>query len=269
MPFQRKSFGSKKNSLETQEARQPYNGEGKVSRVEYQKTNPDRVNIFIEDEYAFSLAAILVAERRVKAGDYLKREDIAELQEADFYNKGLSAGLQQLAMRPHSEAEIKTFLRKKYPLATTETIEKVVDRLRELNYLNDASFAKFWVENRSAFSPRGRNLLKQELLQKRVPRDIIEAVIQSHMEEQQAESDEENDGDGPNVEENQALELARKKSRSYAAEDWPGFYRKMGGFLLRRGYDYGITGRVTKQIWQELKGQVTIDMEEDAEIGFE
>ena len=69
----------------------------------------------------------------------------------------------------------------------------------------------------------------------------------------QEEADEEGDNDGQSVEETQALEMARKKLHNYATEDWQGFYRKMGGFLQRRGYPFDITGKITKQVWQELK----------------
>ena len=254
----RSSFGARKNSPTAEvepKKRKPFEGEGKITLVEYQKTNPDRVNIFIEDKYAFSVAAILAAEEKLKAGEHLSKERVAELQAADLYNKGLAAALQQLAARPRSEAEIRDYLRKRYPDISSETSSRVVERLRELDYLNDAKFAEFWVENRSAFAPRGRNLLKQELMKKRVPRDIIDAVIQAHLETQQEEADEEGDNGGVSVEESQALDMARKKARGYAAEDWSGFKRKLGGVLLRRGYDYGTTGRVTKQVWQELKGQ--------------
>lgn len=259
MPFgnNRRSFGARKDKDPAQKLpRRKFEGGGQVTRVEYQKTNPDRVNIFVEDEFAFSLAAIVVAERQVRAGLVLSAEETAELQAADLYNRGLAMGLQLLAMRPRSEAEVQIHLRKRYPDADSETIKRVVERLRELNYLNDASFAQFWVENRAAFAPRGRNLLRQELMKKRVPRDIIDAVIEAHLDAQQEEADEEagEDGVSRNVEESQALEMARKKARSYAAEEWAGFYRKLGGFLLRRGYDYGITGRVTRQVWQEIKG---------------
>ncbi len=265
MPFtnQKRSFDRKRNEPQNKE-RQKFTGGGKISAVEFQKTNPDRVNVFIEGEYAFSLAAILVAERRLKAGLDLTAEDTAELQAADLYNRGLAAALQLLAMRPRSEAEIQQRLKKRYPDATPEAIKAVVERLRELNYLNDASFASFWVENRSTFAPRGRNLLRQELMKKGVPRDIIDAVIEAHLD---TEADQgEGEESGLSLEESQALEIARKKAHSYAAEDWAGFYRKLGGFLLRRGYNYAITSRVAKQVWQELKGQATND---DEEIYFE
>ncbi len=265
MPFgNRRSYKTRKSEEAGATAgRGPYEGEGTISRVEYQKTNPDRVNIFIEDEYAISLAAVLTAERKLKAGVHLSRSDIAELLAADLYNKGLTVALQLLAMRPRSESEVKMQLRKRYPDADSETISRVVERLQELNYLNDAVFARFWVENRSSFAPRGRNLLKQELMQKGVPRDIIDAVIETHLETLQQEADEEaGEEEAPAVEESQALEQARKKVRGLSGEDWPGFYRKLGGFLLRRGYNYEITSRVSKQLWQELKGQSSEDLNE-------
>lgn len=248
----KKPLEQKENAAEKR-MRKKFTGEGKITLVEYQKTHPDRVNIHIEEEYAFSVTAILAAERKLKAGIYLTAEAADEIQSADLYNRGLAAGLQLLAMRPRSEAEIRDHLRKRYPDATSETLTRVIDRLKELNYLNDANFAKFWVENRSAFAPRGRNLLKQELMKKRVARDIIETVIQEHLEALQEEADEEDGESNQTVEETQALEMARKKARSYASEAWPDFYRKLGSFLQRRGYTYDITGKITKQVWQELK----------------
>lgn len=259
------AFGYKKKTTTFKkpgEARKKFTGGGKITLIEYQKTNPDRVNIFVEDEYAFSIAAVLVVERQLKAGVELTPQDSAELQGADLYNQGLVAALQLLAMRPRSESEIQTRLRRRYPDITSETTKKVIERLRELHYLDDASFANFWVENRTAFAPRGRNLLKQELMKKGVPRDVIEAAITAYLDTQAENEDEDEDaGDGLSVEESQALTLARKKAHTYAAEAWPGFYRKLGGFLLRKGYDYGIMGRITKQVWKELKDEEVDDEE--------
>lgn len=236
---------------------------GKISNVEFQATNPDRVNIYFEGKYAFSLAALLVAERHLKTGLTLSAEEVADLLSADLYNKGLAAALQLLATRPRSKSEIQQALRKKYSEITSETISRILERLSELNYLNDESFAQFWVENRSAFAPRGRNLLRQELMKKGVPRDIIDAVIQAHLEAQPENEDNDEAEPAANLEESQALTLARKKSRSYAAEDWNGFYRKLGGFLLRRGYDYSTTSKVAKQVWQELKNRASAEVSDE------
>jgi regulatory protein len=243
-----------------------FKGSGKITAVEVQKTNAERVNIFIDEEYAFSLAMIVAAERRLKPGVELSAQDVAELQAVDLYNLALAVALELLSLRPRSEAEVRARLKRRYPDAPADTFTRVIDRLKELNYLNDADFAKYWIENRAAFAPRGRQLLKQELMKKGVARDIIDKALENYLEAaSEATEDEEGEEEGLGIEERQALEMARKKARSYAAEDWAGFYRKLGGFLLRRGYDYGIAGRVTKQIWKELKGQQP-EYEDEIEI---
>src|SRR3954469_7763718 len=100
--------------------RKKFTGEGKNTLVEYQKTHPDRVNIHIEEEYAFSITAILAAERKLRAGLYLTAAEADEIQAADLYHRGLAAGLQLLALRPRSEAELRDYLRRRYPDATPE-----------------------------------------------------------------------------------------------------------------------------------------------------
>lgn len=244
-----------------------FSGCGKITAVDVQKTNPDRVNIFIDEQYAFSLSMIVAAEQRVRPGMELSLQDVVELQAADVYSLGLAAALEFISLRPRSEAEVRQRLRRRYPDAPVETFSRILARLKELNYLNDTDFAKYWIENRQAFAPRGRQLLKQELMQKGVARDIIDTALENYLEAATEELEAaEGESDGPGVEERQALELARKKGRSHAADDWAGFYRKLGGYLLRRGYDYGIAGRVTKQVWQELKGSASAADLDEAEF---
>lgn len=251
MPYSK--FKTKKSRFTRERG---FHGSGKITAIEVQKTNAERVNVFIDEEYAFSLANIVAAERRLKPGLELSAQEVAELQAADLYNLALSGALELLSLRPRSEAEVRARLKRRLPDAPADIFTRVTDRLKELNYLNDADFAKYWIENRAAFAPRGRALLRQELMRKGVAREIIDQALENYLEaasdDQEATEGEEN---GLSIEESQALAMARKKARSYAAEDWAGFYRKLGGFLLRRGYDYGITARVTKQVWKELKGQ--------------
>ncbi len=258
MPYSRIKSKSKKPDFTKERG---FRGGGTVTAIEVQKTNTERVNVFIDEQYAFSLALIVAESNRLRPGRELSPAEVGELQAEDLYSLALSGALELIALRPRSEAEVRTRLKRRFPDAPFETINRVLDRLKELNYLNDADFAKFWIENRQAFAPRGRQLLKQELMQKGVNKDIIEEAITNYLDAANEElAAEAGEGDGAeesptNIEEAQALELARKKGRSYIAEDWAGFYRKLGSFLLRRGYDYGIAGRVVKQVWKEQKGQ--------------
>jgi regulatory protein len=222
-----------------------FQGAGKITALQFQKHNSERVSVFINGDYAFSLSAMLVVENRLKVNSELDQATISQLQAADVYHLGLAAAFDLIALRPRSQNELQNRLRQRFPAVTPEVLEKIMSRLTELGYLDDAKFAEFWVENRANFSPRGKLLIKQELAKKGVSREYIQEALEKHLPTENEE--------GENLEEEQALIIARKKAATLKAEDWQGFYRKLGGLLQRRGYDFEITNRVTKQVWKEIK----------------
>jgi regulatory protein len=238
------------NSHSRKPPREKYQGSGQITAIEPQKTDVTRMNIFIEGEYAFGVADIVMAEHGLRVGLILDKSTVAELQESDLYQRGMASALNLLARRAHSESEIRTRLKRNFPEISASMVERIISRLKELNYLNDAEFARIWVQNRANFSPRGRLLIKQELTAKGIEKEQIEEVV-TEVLKAPAEDDEE----GRTLEEKQALDQARKKAHSLAGEDWPGYYRKMGGFLMRRGYDYSIVKNVVRDSWKELKDE--------------
>jgi regulatory protein len=116
-----------------------------------------------------------------------------------------------------------------------ETVRDVVQRLVDLHYLDDATFALAWVENRHRFGGRGPHLLRSELLQKGVARDTADRAIEDAAGEQEAV----------------ALEAARKRAQSLRAADYPEFSRKLGGYLSRRGFSSEVVWSTVKQVWRE------------------
>jgi regulatory protein len=242
------------------EKREKFVGGGKISSIEYQKTNAERVNIYLDDEYAFSVSDIVAAEYHLRAGLVINDTEVEEMQVSDQYNLQLAAAINFISLRPRSVAEVRTRLKRNYPDAVPAATNRVIERLTELKYLNDTEFVRFWIEGRNASAPRGRHLLRQELLQKGVAKALVEEALTQYLDVTPTPDPFQTEpleapADSRTVEEQQALELARRKASSYAGEDWAGFYRKLGGFMLRRGYDYGITGRVVKAVWRELKDE--------------
>src|SRR2546426_12350943 len=73
------------------------------------------------------------------------------------------AAVHYLAGRPHTVAEIHRHLRSKK--FDTETIDHAIDRLRAQRYVDDEAFARWWVEQRERFKPRGDRALRTELAQ--------------------------------------------------------------------------------------------------------
>lgn len=93
------------------------------------------------------------------------------------YQKLLNAAFRFISFRPRSEKEIKDFLQKKLKKKKTYTpmmVGKVMDRMTELGYVDDAKFVTWWVEQRSQHRPKGKRALVEELRRKGVSVRLIE-----------------------------------------------------------------------------------------------
>lgn len=202
----------------------------KITALTRQKKNPDRINVFLDGEFAFGLAEITAVY--LKIGQELSDADIARLQAADDIEKARETALRYIEYRPRSMAEVRKNLRdKKYHDAV---IDQVINRLSDVGLLDDTKFAAYWVEQRETFKPRSQMALRQELLQKGVDRAIIDSAVDS-VDETAA-----------------ATQLAQKQANRYAHLDEDAFRKKMMGYLQRRGFSYGIIQEVTILVWEEL-----------------
>ncbi|MBI2331194.1 MAG: RecX family transcriptional regulator, partial [Chloroflexi bacterium] len=113
----------------------------KITALEVQKKNPNRVNVHLDGEFAFGLARITAAW--LKVGDVLSDEKITALQTEDAREKALQQALLFLSYRARSEKEIRQNLKKhEYP---EDAIEYAMTRLRENRLANDNEFAQAWV----------------------------------------------------------------------------------------------------------------------------
>ena len=202
---------------------------GKVTAIKVQKRNPQRVNIYLDGEYTFGLARITAAW--LQMGQELSDEKIAELRAQDSHEAAYQKALHFLDYRPRSTAEVRRSLEKHG--FEPEVIEAVIQRLGRSGLVNDEQFAQTWVENRSEFRPRGRRALSMELRQKGLDDESIETAL--------AELDEDS----------LAYQAALKQARKLQGLPKPDFRRRLAGFLMRRGFDYGVIEPVLEQVWQE------------------
>jgi regulatory protein len=203
-----------------------------VTALKAQKKNPNRISVYLDGEYAFGLARIVAAWLRI--GQVLSEEDIARLKEQDTSEVAYQRGLHFLSYRPRSEAEIQ---RKLTELGfEPEVVEAAIQRMKELGFLGDNQFARDWVENRSTFRPRSKRLLAIELRQKGVAEETIQQAL--------SES-----GD----EETLAHQTASTYARRLAGKDWETFRKRLGAYLLRRGFSYGTIAPILRQVWEETQ----------------
>lgn len=216
----------------------------KITAIEVQKKNPNRVNIYLDDQFAFGLSRIVAAW--LSAGQTLSDEKIAALQLDDAREVAMQKALRFLGYRPRSLQEVRANLEKnEIPEAV---IDSTLKRLQENGLLNDQEFAQAWVENRNTFRPRSRRALSMELRRKGLDDEIVQKVLDETVNEDAL-----------------ALEAARKYVRKVQGLEWQDFRQKLGGFLGRRGFSYGVTAQVLREIWVELHpggDQTYLDHEE-------
>ena len=87
----------------------------------------------------------------------------------DLYAKLLESSIRFVSFRPRSEKEFKYFLLKKLQrrkISDVRIIDRVLTRLRDLGYADDAKFVSWWIDQRQSHKPKGMRLIAQELKDK-------------------------------------------------------------------------------------------------------
>lgn len=193
----------------------------------------NRVNVFLDGRFAFSLDIAQVVDLGVKVGQKVDSETLQMLRGASEFGKLYQRTLEWILTRPHSIRETQDYLRRcqikrhilnrqrvkeekrALPEIEDHTIELVVERLIEKKYLDDKKFAAFFVENRLVRKGVSPKRLKMELKRKGIDDKIAQAALEVV--------------DRP--EEEEILKIIKKKRAKY--DD-----HQLVSYLVRQGFDY-------------------------------
>jgi regulatory protein len=193
-----------------------------------------RVNIFLDNKFAFSLEAEVALKEGLKTEQALSEDEIEALTQADHFQRCLNAAFHLLSYRPRSEAELSERLQRRG--FDGDKAAAVLAKLKEQGLVDDLAFAQFWKDNRQSFRPRSQWLTRRELRQKGVAQDIIDRVA-AQLDDQDS-----------------AYRAAVTKARHLSTADYDGFRRRLGQFLKRRGFGYGLIKPTVERVWQECGG---------------
>jgi regulatory protein len=216
----------------------------KITAISVQKKNPNRVNIYLDGEFAFGVARITAAW--LKNGDELSDEKIAKLLAEDSREWAYQQALLFLSYRARSEKEIRQNLRKHE--MPEEVIEETIEKLRKAGLANDNEFAQAWVENRSTFRPRSRRALSMELRQKGLDDETVQSAVSGVDEEALA------------------YEAAQKRLGRVEGLEWNEFRKKLSEFLARRGFPYSVIAPIVTRLWSETHADDQAKNFEDEDI---
>lgn len=187
-----------------------------ITAIKAQVKNPDRVSIFIDGKYSFSLTYDQLLEQKVRSGLELDEPALATLKKVSDFGKAYGRILNYIAVRPRSIKEVKDYCWRKQ--ISPEDCAAITDRLVARGYLNDAAFARMWVESRRLTKAISKQKLQLELRQKGITEAVVtEALAVSEYRESDALQD-----------------LIAKKSRQSRYQD----SQKLLQYLMRQGFRY-------------------------------
>jgi regulatory protein len=208
-------------------------GKGVITALEVQKRKKDRVNVFVDGEYAFSLS--LMEAARLRKGQVLSEAEMTALRGEDAIIKAVDSAAHFLGYRPRSTAEVRrNLVEKEYP---PEVIDAAIERITAMGYLDDEAFARYWVQNRGEFKPRSHRALRQELRQKGLASAVIDTALDNLSEADLAYK--------------AALSQTRRLKRLSRKE----FHAKIASFLQRRGFSYSTAQEVIQRLYDELEAE--------------
>jgi regulatory protein len=205
-----------------------------ITALTIQKKNPNRVNIFLDGEFSFGL--YLINAGHLKVGQTISKETIDSLMKDDQIEDGFQKALKFISYKPRTKFEVVKKLREND--FDEGSISIVMEMLIEKGYVNDSHYAKNWVENRSIYKPRSKKLITWELKNKQISEEIISEVTGDMIPEKKL-----------------AMLAAEKYARRLSGNEKEVFFRRLSGYLIRRGFSYSIVNVTVQKIWNNLRQQ--------------
>lgn len=145
-----------------------------ITSIKQQK-DKNRVNVYLDDKFGFGIDLDNFVLLHLKVNQELTEAEVTEVVKKAEFQKTLDKLLRFAMVRPRSEKEVTDYFRRK---KVHESMwEGLLAKLKHFELLDDLKFAKWWVDQRQNFKPRSARLLKLELSQKGIVKEIIENVL--------------------------------------------------------------------------------------------
>ena len=117
---------------------------------------------------------------------------------------------------------------------SAKAIKTTIEELIHSGHIRDRKYAENWIVRRQKTNPRGKTLLKNELVDKGIDRETAEQVVANVETEDEMKV---------------ALQIAQKRAKQYERLPIHVAKRRLHGFLARRGFGAETVRHVLEQIF--------------------
>ena len=221
--------------------------DGTLTRVVRQEKDPERVNVFIDDAFAFGLTLDLAVEAGLRPGLRLTATQQQEIVQRERSARARAVALDYLAGQARTSMEVRRRLRRK---GFEETIvDEAVGYVEGRGYVDHAAYASAYVRGRFAGRGHGPARLREELLRRGVDRPAIdEALSELGADEDMGEA---------------AVSIARPRWRALSGERDPRRRRqKTLEFLVRRGFAFDDAREAVEQVARDEGDDALTDIDD-------
>ncbi|MCY6354976.1 recombination regulator RecX [Clostridium sp. ZS2-4] len=202
-----------------------------ITKIETQKKNKNRVNVFLDDEFAFSCSAELVYYHNLKRNKKINMELFKEIIREDNYLKAKNSALRIIEKTYKTEREM---FEKLVTLGYDEkTSSRVMKFLKEYSFVDDNKYADMFIRDKSLLW--GKSKIRYALLKKGISEEIVENGLSEITYDMEVIS---------------AVKLAEKRYNTIIKSESNMYkiYKKLGDYLASRGYEYNIINTVLNRL---------------------
>lgn len=192
----------------------------KITDIHTLQENASYSRIYLDDSPTVVIPSKLVEKFGLRIGLEIKADVIDKLILADETMCAKTYALELLRENIYSKKQMTYQLEREG--FRKESVEAIISELISSGHIRDRLYAEKWVKRRIRSNPRGRILLKQELIEKGVDRETAVLVVDAIKVEDEKKL---------------ALQIAQKQSKKYKNLSMQVAKRRLHGFLARRGFE--------------------------------
>lgn len=201
-----------------------------ITKIEVQKKNQDRVNIYVDEKFFMAIYKELVFTFNLKKGDNIDEDNLRQILNDEMFLKGKNKALNILSKSSQSEKKMREKLVEDFE---EDVIERVIEFLKKYNFINDDELASKIVNTNVNLNKYGKNKIKQNLYNKGIEKSSIDEAISNIDHDAEFEN---------------ALYLAEKRYARLKNEDPKKVYSKIANHLAYKGFNYDIIKRVLNKV---------------------
>ena len=196
-----------------------------ITKIVAQKGDKSKANIFLDNDFFGSLTIESIVQNGLKKGTIITEERLGQIVEQSQNQTAYAVALKLVSTRFKTQREVEEYLRSKG--YGDNSILFVVSKLLQYHYIDDAQYAKNFVEMHRAVW--GKQKLKNQLLQKGVRAKIIDEILQDEGFDQSQE----------------IAKLALKKAKTKQLDKKT--YAKLVNHLVSKGFEPSQVKKVLEQ----------------------